>query len=319
MNNINPKISVVIITYKQEELIKRTINSLLKQREYIYEICVSDDCSPDNTWNVLQSFAIQYPDLFKIRRNKNNIGIFKHIEKAWEMPTGDMIYPLAGDDECGDDFFYHVIKFIHDNKVDYKNELFCIYGDYKLIWPNGKEKLYKNNLIAKGIDPLKLLLRRLLIDNRGACYSINIMKKFIKVSDEERTFAVELMQNCQLQLFAEKNYYIPYCGNIYYASIGLSTVIPSCEKYNSEILVYDKMKDFLIKQGKILDKKDIAYLEFYKQYLYYSDFASERMSFKQFFKIFKYYINSIDFSLGIVNGMQLNRFFRKFKKIFYKC
>ncbi|MBQ0090650.1 MAG: glycosyltransferase, partial [Prevotellaceae bacterium] len=59
-----PRLSVLIITYKQEELIKRAIYSLLAKKDYIYEICVSDDCSPDGTWEVLQEYDRLYPGLF---------------------------------------------------------------------------------------------------------------------------------------------------------------------------------------------------------------------------------------------------------------
>ena len=48
------KINVLIITYNQEDLIKRAIDSILCQKEYgLNKIVVSDDCSSDNTWNVL--------------------------------------------------------------------------------------------------------------------------------------------------------------------------------------------------------------------------------------------------------------------------
>ena len=137
-----PKISVIVITYKQEELIKRAINSLLSQKDYIYEICVSDDCSPDHTWDVLQEYDKQYPGLFVLNRNEPNVGIFENIERTWSMPTGDIIYRLAGDDECGEDWFKTVVDFIQENRIDYKSELFCIYGNYKNVYPNGDSYIF---------------------------------------------------------------------------------------------------------------------------------------------------------------------------------
>ena len=132
-----PRISVLIITYKQEKIIRRTLDSLISQRDYLYEICVSDDCSPDATWDILQDYSNKYPGLFKLNRNKENLMIFENIEKTWEMPTGDIIYQLAGDDTCGENYFQEIINFIYNNNIDYRNELFCIYGDYKCLYPNG--------------------------------------------------------------------------------------------------------------------------------------------------------------------------------------
>ena len=60
-----PRISVLVITYKQQDIVGRTLDSLLAQKDYLYEICLSDDCSPDNTWQVLLNYQKQYPDLIK--------------------------------------------------------------------------------------------------------------------------------------------------------------------------------------------------------------------------------------------------------------
>jgi len=215
-----PKISVLIITYRQEELIIRAINSLLSQKDYIYEICISDDCSPDRTWEVLQEFDKQYPGLFKLHRNDYNLGIFENIEYTLTMPNGDIIYQLAGDDECGEGWFKTVIEYIQNNHLNYKNELFCIYGDFKSIYPNGDSIVFRNNYVSRQIDPISLAIR-LKLYNRSVCYSIKILQKFVKCS-KGRSHIAEMAQDRQIQVLADKNYYIPYIGNIYYTRIGIS-------------------------------------------------------------------------------------------------
>ena len=116
-----PKITVLIISYKQENLIKRAIDSLLQQKDYLYEICVSDDCSPDNTWEVLQEYSRQNPGLFKLHQNNPNVGIFENIEYSWTMPSGDLVYQLSGDDECPDGWFKSVVELIQKENIDYVN------------------------------------------------------------------------------------------------------------------------------------------------------------------------------------------------------
>ena len=180
MNSI-PRISVLIICYKQEELIKRAINSLLKQKDFIYEICVSDDCSPDNTWAVLKDYEAQYPGIFKLHRNDPNVGIFENIEYTWTMPSGDIVYQLSGDDECGDGWFKKIIDFIDVNHIDYMNELFCIYGDYAAVYPNGDYVVLRNNLVKKNKNLLRLSLRG-LVCNRSTCYNAKLLKMFKKAS-----------------------------------------------------------------------------------------------------------------------------------------
>lgn len=289
-----PRISVLMITYKQENLVGRALDSLLSQKDYIYEICINDDCSPDGTWEVLQRYAQRYPDLIKPVHNEHNLGIFENIEATWKRPTGDIICRLSGDDEYNQDYFRKVIEFIRENNIDYKNELFCIFGDYKQVNADGKSIVYRNDMVRKH-DPIKLHVRKLL-SNRGACYSKKVMDKFEKVS-EGRSYAVELALEYQVHLFAERNYYLHAMGNIYYAQIGVSAHMSKSESRTSHIESYDKLIAFMESHGWTLDKKDLFYVKYMQAY---------RSKNKK--QALKYYLKSIDLSLGL-RGLQLQRIF----------
>ena len=140
-----PKISVLVICYKQENVIRRAMDSLIAQKDYIYEICINDDKSPDKTWEILLEYQAKYPDLVKPVRNDPNLGIFQNIEATWKRPMGDMIYQLSGDDECGKDYFKHVVEFVLEKGIDYKNQAFCVYGDYVQINKNGQSNSELNH------------------------------------------------------------------------------------------------------------------------------------------------------------------------------
>ena len=215
-----PKVSVLIICYNQEKVISRAIESLLEQREYIYEICISDDCSIDNTWEVINDYDNRVPGLFKIQRHAKNVGIFENIESTWGMPSGDLIYNLSGDDECGVGWLKHVIDYIVDNNIDYIQERVCIYGDYECRYPTGDIFVYRNDAIQQEINPLRLAIRG-LICNRSAVYSKAVLDSFVKVS-LKKSHVAELALDIQLQLFTDVAYYLSYVGNIYYTRIGVS-------------------------------------------------------------------------------------------------
>lgn len=215
-----PRLSVLIITYKQEVLIKRAIDSLLAQKDYIYEICVSDDCSPDNTWEVLLDYDRQYPGLFKLNRNEPNLGIFANLEKTWTICTGDLVYGLAGDDECPQGWLKTVIDFVLENKLDYKNDYFSVYGDYEARYPKGESFVFSNSAINTGIDPVRLSFRG-IIGNRSAVSSRKVVQSY-KVVSQGKSHIAESAQDRQLPFFSKKVYYIPKVGNIYYARVGIS-------------------------------------------------------------------------------------------------
>ena len=298
-----PKISVLVITYKQEQIVPRALDSLVSQRDYIFEICVSDDCSPDGTFEVLKKYQQRYPYLVKLHRNKQNLGIFQNVEVSWSLPSGDIIYRLAGDDEAPAGYFKSVIEFIAKNNIDWKNELFCIYGDYKEIEPNGQSIIYKNSMVTKH-DALKLKVRKLL-SNRSACYSKKILDKFEKVSDG-RSFNAESVQDGQLQLFAERNYYQPVVGNIYFADSGISTRMSSQEQHDNIHKGYQRLIDFVDSHGHPFDKKDLAFIEHMKAYRSY-DIKQALI----------YYLKSIDFTLGI-KGLNLGRILYVIQKRIHK-
>lgn len=277
MNNI-PKISALVICYKQEKLIKRAIDSLLNQKDYLYEICVSDDCSPDNTWGVLQVYSKLYPGLFKLHRNDSNVGIFQNIEYSWTMPKGDLVYQLSGDDECPNGWFKTIVNYIDENKIDYKNARVCFYGDFKCLYPNGDYFIKTNKMAKEGFDLVSLSIRSLL-SNRSACYSTSIMKRFIKVS-RERSYIAEWAQEIQLPFNIEKAYYIHKLGNIYFTRIGVNVSFNQKDlKEREDNFPY--MKECLESWGYSLSKKDSAYIALQK--LKYSQIT--KWKFKTFLKI----------------------------------
>ncbi len=53
MDNPSPDISIIITTYNVERYIERAIESALTQQGVTLEIIVVDDCSTDNTWQVI--------------------------------------------------------------------------------------------------------------------------------------------------------------------------------------------------------------------------------------------------------------------------
>lgn len=288
-----PKLSVLIICYKQEELIRRAITSLLAQKDWIYEICVSDDCSTDRTWEVLQEYDRLYPGLFKLHQNHSNIGIFENIEYTWTMPTGDIVYRLAGDDECGEGWLKTVIEYIQQNNIDYKNELFCIYGDYVGVNPVGKRILHKNDKILSHANQFSLSLRG-IVGNRSACFSRKIMQKYFKVS-QGRSHIAESAIDRQLQLFSEHNYYIPKVGNIYYSGIGVSTNIVNEKTYLERKLINSYMIEQFKNVGYVPSKSDLRYIAYDDAFM---DFLKER-SFKNSVILFYRWLLSYDLSIGV--------------------
>lgn len=300
-----PRISVRVITYKQEGLIKRAINSLLAQKDYIYEICVSDDCSPDRTWEVLQEYDKKYPGLFKLNRNAVNVGMFRNAEITRGMVTGDMVYVLSGDDECGQGWFQKVIEYIQENKIDYKNELFCIYGNYMAVYPNEDRLIFNNRqILNKDVHAFTLGLRH-LIGGRSACFSINIQKRYQKLSDGASHKAEEILDR-QLQICTETNYYIDHIGNVYHVGVGVSAKMKGRQTDEKTHNERQQLADYTIQKaaeiGYEVNEKDKNYMYFTKA-LFQAKYTHK---WSDYYEAFKYYVKSFDPKIGL-KGFRMKR------------
>ncbi len=66
---MKPKISIGIPTYNQSKLLSKTIKSVLSQDEKDFELIIVDDCSTDDTSNVVKSFKDDRIIYFKTEKN----------------------------------------------------------------------------------------------------------------------------------------------------------------------------------------------------------------------------------------------------------
>ena len=96
--NDNPKVSVMIVTYNQQNLIRETIDSVLLQDYDNLEIVVADDASTDDTPNILQDYATKFPGKFVLVLNERNRGITGNCNSALNACSGELVAVLGGDD-----------------------------------------------------------------------------------------------------------------------------------------------------------------------------------------------------------------------------
>jgi len=95
---MQPKVTVIIITYNQEDYIGEAIESALSQRYQNKEIVVCDDFSTDATADIIRAYANKYPSLVIPQIGDSNIGITGNCNRGFSAATGDFICFLGGDD-----------------------------------------------------------------------------------------------------------------------------------------------------------------------------------------------------------------------------
>ncbi|ASJ06241.1 glycosyltransferase family 2 protein [Thermococcus pacificus] len=159
-----PEVSVIIPTYNRAHLLKRAIESVLRQSFDDFELIVVDDASPDNTQEVVESLddgRIRY-----IRLKKNSGGPVARntgIKKA----RGRFIALLDDDDE----WFPHRLEVQIKKFEEIGKEFGVVYGGFYYVsqqdgrilgkrLPKFKGDVYTHLLKENFIGSPTLLIRR---------------------------------------------------------------------------------------------------------------------------------------------------------------
>lgn len=92
--------TILFLAYNQQEFVAQAAQSCLAQVGEPLEIILSDDCSTDNTYAILQQVASQYagPHQVVVRQNHKNLGIADHYNTLVELAQGQLFITAAGDD-----------------------------------------------------------------------------------------------------------------------------------------------------------------------------------------------------------------------------
>lgn len=150
--NLHPLVSIMIPTYGQEEYIREAVESACAQDYENLEIAVTDDCSPDNTADVVKS--ISDPRL-KYVRNQINLGrVGNYHNTAHNVVKGKWAINLDGDDYfISKTFVGEAMEAI--GRYDDKNIVAYCYKHHQLDKIKEcipYEKIDENRIIVSGKD-----------------------------------------------------------------------------------------------------------------------------------------------------------------------
>lgn len=99
-----PKVSVIIPVYNAKDYLERCLDSVCNQTLKDIEIICVDDCSTDNSLEILNKYADKYPQM-KIIHQKVNGGESKARNTGIDNATGEYLGFVDNDDTIDLDFF----------------------------------------------------------------------------------------------------------------------------------------------------------------------------------------------------------------------
>lgn len=108
-------ISVLYQSYNQSEYIKESLEAILNQNYQALEIIIIDDCSSDNSKDILRNYETKYKNI-KLIINQENKGTASSSNYGIENAKGDLIYFAAADDKIEKNLFEEANKAFSNNE-----------------------------------------------------------------------------------------------------------------------------------------------------------------------------------------------------------
>lgn len=95
---VQPKVSVLMTTYKHEKFIAQAIESVLMQEtDFTFEVVIGEDKSPDDTRRIVEDYQRHHPDRIRLFAREQNLGAHNFVETYWAC-RGKYVAILEGDD-----------------------------------------------------------------------------------------------------------------------------------------------------------------------------------------------------------------------------
>lgn len=188
-NNNKLLVSVNMITYLHGSYIKQAIEGVLMQEcNFDFELIIADDCSPDNTSDIINEIINFHPNGYKIKyfRHENNIGMHANGLFALSKVNGKYIAACEGDDYWIDPYkLQKQVDFLENNE-----EYGLIHHDADYFFQKTKRWIKKHHVSNSISVSDGFVFDELLINNNiytpTVLFRSSLLDWFFLIDDEIR-------------------------------------------------------------------------------------------------------------------------------------
>jgi glycosyltransferase involved in cell wall biosynthesis len=168
MENKNPLVSVITVSFNAEKTIAKTIESVLKQKYDSFEYIIKDGKSTDNTLKIVQSYDEEFRarDItYKIISEKDS-SLYQAMNIAIGSSNGLWINFM----NAGDEFYDEGVLSSVFNKEEYGKDIAVIYGD------NMIEDEYGTGLNKADMS---IIGKKMPFNHQAAFFRESVIKKYM--------------------------------------------------------------------------------------------------------------------------------------------
>lgn len=180
-----PTVSVVVPVYNASAYLKEAIDSILYQSFTNFELIIIDDCSTDESQEIIKSYTDKRIRFFI---NNENLGVTKTLNAGLRLARGKYIARMDADDIALPQRLERQVKFLE------KNADYGLVGSYMQLFPSGRtqkvpvsdEELRANMLFHNPFVHPAMMIRRSILDQYQLAYDESLPT----AQDEELWFRI---------------------------------------------------------------------------------------------------------------------------------
>ena len=109
-----PKLSIILPVYNTDKYVGAAIESILSQSFKDFELLIIDDCSTDDTWEVVQKY--RKDDRVLLSRNTHNSGKNETVNAAFKSCKGEFVTIHDADDISHPMRLEEQMRFLNENE-----------------------------------------------------------------------------------------------------------------------------------------------------------------------------------------------------------
>ena len=215
------KVSVIIPNYNHAAFLEKRMESVLTQTYQNLEIIILDDCSTDNSRDIIEKYRHHAKVTHVVYNPKNSGSPFSQWQKGFSLSQGDYIWVAESDDWAESNFLEILVEKLNKNPgigLAYcQSNIVDVDGSFlrnNKIWTNDiNKRKWRKGYLNTGINEIKTALcYKNTIPNASA---VLLKKEFL---NHDFIFPINMKMAgdwfCWIQILKKTNIlYVPLCLN----------------------------------------------------------------------------------------------------------
>lgn len=177
-------VSVLVPNYNHSRYLPQRIESILSQTYQDFELIILDDCSTDNSVDVIKRYANNEKVSHIVINEQNSGSTFVQWQRGFGLAKGELIWIAESDDFCTQDFLQTMVDAFKGN-----NNLAFAYCTSSIVDGDGNplNRYDAATIIPEGVFEGKLFIKQYMLSGNSVwnASAVVMRKEFAVQADKQ--------------------------------------------------------------------------------------------------------------------------------------